>query len=158
VAWWIVAIVVGVILISILFLIANEARHRKRLQQHLGGRTREGQEDTADTRTHPLDANTKERYVRDWRRIQDRFVESPVQAIMAADELAGELMRERGYPTARHDQQMANVSVEDSRVLNEYRTAHDMSEQAGHDEGSTEGLRQAMMNYRVLFDDLLAHR
>ncbi|HEV8527854.1 MAG TPA: hypothetical protein VGS60_09950, partial [Actinomycetes bacterium] len=63
---------------------------------------------------------------------------------------------DRGYPADEDDEQrIADLSVEHSRTLNRYRSAHQVSVRAGQDGASTEELRNAMVDYRALFHELL---
>jgi hypothetical protein len=104
----------------------------------------------------PLGADQRDRYGRDWRKVQADFVDDPPGAIGEADRLVAEVMRERGYPMGDFDQQAADVSVDHPTVVSEYRVAHAIAgRQADGEDVSTEDLRQAMMHYRSLFDDLL---
>jgi hypothetical protein len=41
-------------------------------------------------------------------------------------------------------------------VVDNYRTAHDIAQRHGRGEASTEDLRQAMVHFRTLFDELTA--
>jgi hypothetical protein len=65
------------------------------------------------------------------------------------------VMQERGYPTEGGDQVMADLSVDHASVLDHYRAAYDISQRAADNAASTEDLRQAMIHYRALFQDLL---
>ena len=69
-----------------------------------------------------------------------------------ADKLVAEVMRERGYPVEDFDQQADDVSVDHPEVVEHYRKAHAIQSAR---EASTEELRQAMVHYRALFDELL---
>ena len=64
-------------------------------------------------------------------------------------------MNERGYPTEGDDQMLADLSVEHGNVLDNYRAAYVISQRAADGMASTEDLRQAMIHYRALFQDLL---
>jgi hypothetical protein len=64
-------------------------------------------------------------------------------------------MTERGYPTEHDDQVLADLSVEHATTLNNYRAAAEISTRAASGAASTEDLRQAMIHYRVLFQELL---
>ena len=72
-----------------------------------------------------------------------------------ANTLVHEVMRERGYPVEEFDQREADLSVHHGEVLENYRAAHGitLASQQGH--AGTEDLRQAMVHYRSLFEDLL---
>ena len=65
-------------------------------------------------------------------------------------------MSERGYPVEDDfDRRAADVSVEHPVVVENYRSAHEISGRAARDEASTEDLRQAMIHFRALFEELL---
>jgi hypothetical protein len=68
------------------------------------------------------------------------------------------LMAERGYPTEGYEQQLADLSVEHANTLDHYRAAHDVSGRAAGGNATTEDLRQAMVHYRALFEELLQER
>jgi hypothetical protein len=65
-------------------------------------------------------------------------------------------MRTRGYPVQNFDQVAADVSVDHPTVVQHFRTAHDIARRHSRGEGNTEDLRNAMINYRALFDELVA--
>ena len=65
-------------------------------------------------------------------------------------------MRERGYPVEDFEQQAADVSVDHPDVVEHYRAAHAIH--ASDEQPSTEDLRQALVHYRALFDELLGGR
>ena len=100
----------------------------------------------------PLEPAARERYAERWRATQAQFVDQPASALADADTLVAEVMRERGYPVEDFDQQAADVSVDHPHVVEHYRKAHAI--QSGR-ERSTEDLRQALVHYRALFDELL---
>jgi hypothetical protein len=62
------------------------------------------------------------------------------------------VMRERGYPTDDFEQRAADVSVDHPDVVENYRSAHAITER---DDADTEDQRQALVHYRALFDELL---
>jgi hypothetical protein len=66
-------------------------------------------------------------------------------------------MSDRGYPTDADFEGRADMlSVEHSRVLDNYRAAHRIDVNNREGRASTEDLRQGMVHYRALFSDLLA--
>jgi hypothetical protein len=100
----------------------------------------------------PLEPEARDRYAERWRATQAQFVDQPASALADADRLVAEVMRERGYPVEDFDQQADDVSVDHPHVVEHYRKAHAI--QSARD-GSTEDLRQALVHYRALFDELL---
>jgi len=103
----------------------------------------------------PLSPAAHERYSQNWASIQQQFVDRPATAVVEADRVLTELMAERGYPTEGFEQQLADLSVEHSRTLEHYRTAHGTMLRQRENKGDTEDLRSAMLHYRTLFEELL---
>ena len=107
-------------------------------------------------RLRPLAGEDQERFLKEWHSIQGHFVDDPKTAVTEADWLVHRVMRARGYPTGDFEQEAADVSVDHPEVVNNYRAAHDIAIRAREDEGTTtETLRQGLVYYRRLFDELL---
>ena len=102
-----------------------------------------------------LPAGAKTRYTEEWRTVQSRFVDEPRSSLVKADALVTNVMRDRGYPMDNFDQRVADLSPDHPGVVNNYRSAHEIASRSEHGEVSTEDMRQAMIHYRALFDDLL---
>ena len=103
----------------------------------------------------PLSTDDRARFIGDWRRVQAEFVDNPKAAISHADSLLGRIMQSRGYPVSDFEQRAADLSVDHADVVENYRTAHAIAEAHERGEAGTEDLRQAMIHYRELFDDLV---
>ena len=103
----------------------------------------------------PLPEESRPRFIEAWRGVQARFVDSPADAVTRADVLLGEVMEARGYPVADFERRSADLSVDHGDVVQNYRAGHTIAERHARGEASTEDLRQAMIHYRALFDDLL---
>ncbi|MEU7278254.1 hypothetical protein AB0A69_05595 [Streptomyces sp. NPDC045431] len=104
----------------------------------------------------PLTGDARERYSRDWQRVQSEFVDRPEDAVQDADLLVASLMRERGYPTENLNQRIRDLSVEHGRTIEHYRAAHEVDQLSMKHQATTEQLRGAMVHYRALFDELLS--
>src|ERR1700726_3819606 len=102
-----------------------------------------------------LDSTEHERFSKQWDSAQSRFVDSPKGAVAEADDLISSVMRARGYPVSDFDQRAADISVDHPRVVENYRSAHDIAFQVGKDSATTEDLRTAMIHYRSLFEELV---
>ena len=102
-----------------------------------------------------LAADERERFVSEWRSVQSRFVDDPKGAVSEADDLVSRLMRTRGYPMSDFDQRAADISVDHPRVVDNYRAAHEIALRHRRGEATTEDLRNAIIYYRSLFDELL---
>jgi hypothetical protein len=104
----------------------------------------------------PLEPEVRQRYADEWRTVQARFVDDPAGAISLADRLVQQVMAERGFETeGDFDQRAADVSVGHAQVVPEFRRAHGIAERHAADGVETEELRQAMVHYRAVFEDLL---
>ncbi len=104
---------------------------------------------------HPLGIGDRERFAASWRQVQTEFVDNPERAVTHADEVVGDVMATRGYPVSDFEQRSADLSVDHPVVVQNYRAAHDIAMRQGRGEASTEDLRQAMIHYRSLFDELI---
>jgi hypothetical protein len=90
-----------------------------------------------------------------WYRIQALFVDAPREATRQADRLVTEVMRERGCPVEDFEQRAADLSVDYPRLVREYRAARSIAGANDRSEAGTEDLRQALVHYRSLFEELL---
>lgn len=172
----IIVVVVVVVIALVAALLARPAMRRRRLKATFGSEydrtvADEGDERRAakelenrrarhqDFELRPLSEDHRARYLKAWSTAQEEFVDSPKDAVVQADHLIGQVMNDRGYPSGDFDQQAADLSVEHSDVLGHYRKAHTISQRVGADAdpASTEELREAMVHYRTLFQDLVEH-
>lgn len=103
----------------------------------------------------PLPTDMRTHFIDTWRQVQAQFVDDPKYAVTRADDLLGEVMRARGYPTTDFDHRAEDLSVDHPDVVQNYRKAHDIALRHSRGEASTEDLRTAMIHYRTLFDDLV---
>jgi hypothetical protein len=103
----------------------------------------------------PLSAGDRARLVESWHGVQARFVDGPAGAVTEADQLLGDVMSARGYPVSAFEQRVADISVDHPLVLENYRTAHEIALRQIRGQANTEELRQAMVHYRTLFEELV---
>ncbi len=102
-----------------------------------------------------LEPADRARFAEAWRAVQARFVDDPKRVVVQADGLIGETMRARGYSLGDYEQCVADLSVTHPRFVEHYRTAHEVALRTEGGRATTEELRQAMIDYRALFEDLL---
>src|SRR5215470_8764065 len=95
-----------------------------------------------------------QRYAEEWSAVQTRFVDDPRGAVEDADALVTRVLRDRGYPTEDFEQQAADVSVDHAAAVGGYRQAHGALLSAARGEAATDDLRQAMVHYRDLVEQL----
>ena len=103
----------------------------------------------------PLGSADRARFVESWHGVQAGFVDAPAGAVTAADQLLGDVMSARGYPVSDFEQRAADMSVDHPLILENYRTAHEIALRQTRGQASTEELRQAMVHYRTLFEELV---
>ena len=103
----------------------------------------------------PLAQSDRLRFLELWRRVEARFVDGPGGAVTEADQLLGDVMSTRGYPVSDFEQRAADISVDHPLVLENYRTAHEIAVRQTHGKANTQDLRQAMIHYRTLFQELV---
>jgi hypothetical protein len=107
---------------------------------------------------HPLAPEQQSRFAGAWQRVQALFVDDPAAAIVDADMLVTDLMQTRGYPMADFDRRAEDLSVDHPHVVRNYRAAHAIALRHADGGVSTEELRQGLVHYRALFEDLLEAR
>ena len=103
----------------------------------------------------PLQPDAANRFRASWREIQAQFVDDPAKALSNADSLLAEVMTARGYPVADFEERAAEISVNHPLFVDNYRAGHQIALRHAQGRASTEEMRQAMIHYRTLFDDLL---
>ena len=103
----------------------------------------------------PLPRAERDRYQENWLAVQGRFVDEPERALGDAHRLVQDVMKRCGYPVADFEQSAADISVDHPHVVENYRAATRIVDRSERSAASTEELRQALVHYRALFDDLL---
>jgi len=103
----------------------------------------------------PLSVSERERYLAEWAAVQSKFVDEPGQAIENADRLIMEVMQLRAYPVSDFEQRAADISINYPSLVSNYRAARVIAVRNEQHLADTEELRQAMIHYRSLFDELL---
>jgi FtsZ-interacting cell division protein ZipA len=170
-----VAILVVIILLALLAFFAGRQRRSRKLQDKFGPEYDRTVEQAGDRRSAeaelvqraerraelnivPLEPEARTRYMEAWRNTQAQFVDEPVEATREADRLITSVMRDRGYPVDDFEQRAADISVDHPQVVDDYRAAHAIAAANDRSEATTEDLRQALVHYRSLFEELLEDR
>jgi hypothetical protein len=175
--WLIVAGVVVIALLAFAAWFSSKKRKTQsgRLQQRfgaeynrtiteLGGRTKaeselKAREDRVEELTiKPLAPAEAARLSQAWNALQARFVDNPKGVVVQAGQLVCELMLKRGYPMGDFERRAADISVDHPAVVEHYRAAQAIAARDERGEADTEQLREAVVHYRVLFDEMLEVR
>lgn len=109
----------------------------------------------------PLEPAAREQYQARWAAAQELFVDSPRQAISDVDQLLGEVAGARGFPdVAEYDKQFDALSVHHAAHVHGYRRVHRVvttrTNGTPESQAGTEEMREAMLEARALFDDLVS--
>jgi hypothetical protein len=161
--------VVAVALLAVVFYVTNRSKRLRskfgpeynRAVQETGSKYRaESKLEKLEKRVEklsiqPLSPDAADRFRDSWRAIQAEFVDDPKTALKDADRLLAEVMTARGYPVSDFDERAAEISVNHPLVVEHYRAGHEIALRHAQGQASTEDMRQAMIHYRTLFDDLL---
>lgn len=167
-----IVIVVAVLAVAAIGLIVYFNRRSQHLRQKFGPEYGRAVEETGNKykaeakleklekrvdkfSVHPLAPEEANRFRDSWRTIQSGFVDNPKTALSAADTLVGEVLAARGYPIADFDERASEISVNHASVVEHYRAAHAIALKLKAGQATTEDMRQGMIHYRTLFDDLL---
>jgi hypothetical protein len=170
--WLWIVIVIVVVLIALAVAMAARRRRTMALRERFGpeydravGAREDQRAAEADLRGRererarldikPLSEAARVRYTEEWQVIQQSFVDQPEEATTAGYDLVNRVMEERGYPMRDFDARADLVSVDHPDVVENYRVAHGIHERARQHQASTEDLREALLRYRSLFEDLL---
>jgi uncharacterized protein YneF (UPF0154 family) len=168
----IIIVLVVVIVGVILGLVFSRRRSSEQLQDKFGpeydrtvqtmGDEKKAQTELNERQKHvealdirPLSVSERDRYLSEWAAVQSKFVDEPGQAIVDADRLIMEVMQIRGYPVSDFEQRAADISVNYPALVTNYRGAREIANKNKLGQANTEELRQAMIYYRSLFEELL---
>jgi hypothetical protein len=168
------ATILALVLLAIWF-IAKRRSQSHRLQQRFGseyGRTVNalGSEKKAESDLRarekrvgrltltPLTPAEAARFSQAWNALQAHFVDNPKGVVTQADQLVRELMPKRGYPTGDFECLAGDISVDHPTIVASYRAAQAITVRNDRGLADTEELRQAVIHYRALFNELLEVR
>lgn len=166
----VVAVVAVVVVLAIAWIVVRKRRtealqrrfgpeYERTVREHGPGRAEsvlvEREKRVEKFPIRELAVDERERFMAEWRVVQSHFVDDPKGAVSDADALVSRLMQARGYPMSDFEQRAADISVDHPRVVDNYRAAHEIALRNWKGEASTEDLRNAIIYYRSLFDELL---
>ena len=157
-----IVIAAAVVLLGVVLWAALQRRRTNTLRNRFGDeydRTVEAAGKRAEAEAkldiRPLDPREREAAIADWRDVKALFVDSPVEAVHRADRMLAAIMQARGYPMGDFDRRYEDLTVDHGEVARHYRDGHEIALRHGRGEASTEDLRQALIHFEALFDDLV---
>jgi hypothetical protein len=103
----------------------------------------------------PLNASDRARFIEEWRLCQARFVDDPTGAVHDADRIVTDIMRTRGYAVDNPVDRVTDVCAAYPNQASAYREANEIVNRQERNDASTEDLRNAFVNIRSLFDEML---
>jgi hypothetical protein len=164
-----IGLLIAIVVVGVIAVVVSQELRRARLRRQFGpehkrltdelGSSRKAEAEllarqrrAAKLDIRPLSDQQRAQYAADWTKVQEDFVDSPTNALASARRLLSRMMRESGYPDNQDETVMA-VSVHNARALDDYRQAQAIGDKSS--KASTEELREALLRYRTLFDDLV---
>jgi FtsZ-interacting cell division protein ZipA len=169
----IIGVVVVLVIIGLILGVVSSRRQRsKRFHKKYGteydhtvevmGNEKKAQTEMDERQKHvetlnirPLSLSERERYLAEWKAVQNKFIDQPGQATVEADHLIMEVMKVRAYPVSDFEQRAADISITYPELVSNYRAAREIAVKNERHQANTEELRQALVYYRALFDELL---
>ena len=169
---WVVIVIAVVVVVALVAVVARN-RRTAMLRDRFGSEYDRVLEKSDDQRSAEADLRARERerarfelkplpeatrlgFAGEWRDLQERFIDEPAEAAGAADALIIRVMEARGYPMKDFDAQAELLSVDHPETVENYRFARAVQQRAQTQQASTEDLREALLRYRSLFDELLS--
>ena len=169
---WVVVVAAAVVLAALVVSMAVRARRRAGLKQRFGPEYDRTVEDNDSRRRaeidlrqreerhalldlHPLPPEARDRYQTRWDEMQSHFVDRPQVAVADADSMITQVMRDLGYPVDNFESNAWLISVEHANVVAKYREGHEIYTKTVEGSATTEDLRQAVLAYRALFEELM---
>jgi hypothetical protein len=167
----IIGIVIAVIVVVAVVVVASAEMRRAKLRRQFGpeydrlveklGSKRKADAELAERQRRVRALNIRDlspeqqaSYSGDWAAIQERFVDTPAEAVGAAHTLIWNVMRDRGYPADDRTASLDALAVYHGSSMEGYRTTLNLRA----DSASTEELREAMIRNRAMFEDLTGLR
>jgi hypothetical protein len=169
---WLIAIAIIVVAAAVAVYVARRQRSRQ-LRSHFGPEYDHAVEGFGERRAaeralvsrsrrvdklelRPLPVVRRDELWKRWQIVQAQFVDDPANATREAHALLTGVMHEEGYPIGRFEEELELLSVHHPLSVQHYREAQRLADERASGRGATEQLRQAMVHYRALFEDLLA--
>jgi FtsZ-interacting cell division protein ZipA len=169
---WLLIVVAAIVVVSLIVVGAMRSRRSAALRDRFGPEYERRVSERGDRKAteaelrqvakrresleiRQLSDASRARFSERWQMVQSDFVDQPDRAVAEADALVAEVMRQRGYPVDDFEDRYDMVAVDHPAVAEHYRAAHATFLRNDERMASTDDLRQALLHYRRLFDELL---
>jgi hypothetical protein len=169
---FIAVVVIAIIVIAAIAFVISRKRRTQKLRARFGPEYERVIEQEGDTRRaegvlefrqkrrekfnlRSLSQVDRSRFLTRWNEVQAQFVDDPRGTVSVADALVADVIEARGYPMGEFEQRAADLSVDYPLIVDNYRAAHEIAVRHSAGRASTEDLRQAIVHYRALFQELL---
>lgn len=171
-SWIVVAAVIAAVVVIAAIALLGRSRGSTHLRHRFGDEYDRRVETTGDRKAveaelrdverrhdaldlRPLSTTARAQYADRWRALQADFVDRPDMAVSDADELLAAMMRDRGYPVDDFESRVDMVALDHPRVVEHYRAGHAIAERNRGQIADTDQLREALLHYRRLYEELL---
>jgi len=170
--WMMVILIASILIIAAVAWLIQDRNRSRRLRERFGdeydrilieaGDRQRAESELEQREVHALQLRDRQLDWRDrdgfqlqWQHCQAQFVDDPAGALNRADQLLTELMRTRGYAAENPFDRMTDIAAAYPEHASRYRDASRIMARSRKGEVSTAELRQAFLDYRSLFDDVL---
>ena len=169
--WIVVAVGAGALVLLVASTLAVRRRRRARLRERFGSeydravmdsgrraaerRLSEAAETREELTLRALPPVARDRHLEDWRHAEAQFVSDPRDAVRSAQRVVVRVLEERGYPgEAGVEERIAFVAADHPDAAERLRRSYELLE-AADGELRTESLRRAMLDLRMVLEDVL---
>lgn len=171
---WIVVIAVAAAVVLAVGIFVRSRSRRQRLEGTFGleydravsssgrreaeKRLTEVEKEHEELRIRALPGSARQRYLEEWRHAETRFVTDPRESAASAERIIRRVLEERGYPIdGDAEDQVAHLAVDHPDVAERFRHGRAMLENVNGAQ-ATEDLRKALIDFRIVLDELLEDR
>jgi len=105
-------------------------------------------------RLRSLNMSQRQHVNGEWVKVRMLFIENPLRAVRNANHIVKTILHERGYRDEDFEHRLEDLSVDHASILGHYRAARALTEQEFDPRTATEDLRQAMVHYDAIIEEL----
>ena len=172
--WIAVAALAAAVVLLAVGIVARARARRSRLEDRFGPEYRRAvsssgrrdaekrlsqvEKEHGELSIRTLPASARDRYLEEWRQAETRFVTDPRESAATAERIIRRVLEERGYPVnGAPEDQVAHLAADHPDVAERFRHGRAMMENV-NGARATEDLRKALIDFRIVLDELLEER